>query len=53
MAFKVKVGGESFDVLRKAGCYYVDKSELIYDLVNSENTVSLKNPRHEHDGEFL
>ena len=41
MAFKVKVGGESFDVLRKAGCYYVDKSELIYDLVNSENTVSL------------
>ena len=41
MAFKVKVGGESFDVLRKAGCYYVDKTELIYDLVNSENTVSL------------
>ena len=41
MAFKVKVGGEFFDILRKAGCYYVDKTELIYDLVNSENTVSL------------
>ncbi|MBR2258881.1 MAG: AAA family ATPase [Blautia sp.] len=41
MAIKVKVGGEFFEVLRKAGCYYVDKTELIYDLASSENTVSL------------
>ena len=41
MAIKVGVGGEFFDRLREAGCYYVDKTELIYDLVQSESAVTL------------
>ena len=41
MAFRVKVGGEFFEPLRKTGCYYVDKTELLYELVNSENAVTL------------
>jgi hypothetical protein len=41
MAIKFKVGGEFFEPLRNAQCYYVDKTELIYDLVSSENAVTL------------
>jgi hypothetical protein len=41
MAIRIGVGGESFDRLREEKCYYVDKTELIYELVNSGNTVSL------------
>ncbi|MBQ9526073.1 MAG: AAA family ATPase [Fretibacterium sp.] len=41
-AFRIPVGGEDFDVIRQRGSYFVDKSELIYDLVNgTENTVTL------------
>ena len=41
-AFRIPVGGEDFDVIRQKGSYYVDKSGLIYDLVNgTENTVTL------------
>ena len=40
--FRIPVGGEDFDVIRQRGSYFVDKSELIYDLVNgTENTVTL------------
>ena len=39
---KVGVGREDFDEIRKNGSYYVDKTELIYDLVhNMDNAVTL------------
>jgi len=42
MAIRVFVGGENFDELRKSGCYYVDKTELLYELIqNSKNKVTL------------
>ena len=42
MAFKVGVGKSDFAALRKAGNYYVDKTELIYKLVEEiDNEVSL------------
>ena len=42
MAFQIGVGRENFDEIRKDGSYYVDKTELIYDLVhNTDNAVSL------------
>ena len=33
MAFKVGVGRSNFAALRRAGNYYVDKTELMYELV--------------------
>ncbi|MBQ9438373.1 MAG: AAA family ATPase, partial [Lachnospiraceae bacterium] len=42
MAFSVGVGKSNFAALREAGNYYVDKTELIYELVNeTENEVTL------------
>ena len=42
MAFKVGVGKSDFASLRKSGNYYVDKTELIYELVNdTDNEVTL------------
>lgn len=42
MAAKIAVGGEDFIALRKADSYYVDKTELIYDLVHDTgNAVTL------------
>ncbi|MCR5322382.1 MAG: ATP-binding protein [Lachnospiraceae bacterium] len=42
MAFKVGVGKSNFADLRNAGDYYVDKTELIYELVeNTDNVVTL------------
>ena len=42
MAMSVSVGGENFDELRKNGCYYVDKTELLYELrKDSQNIVTL------------
>ena len=38
---KISVGAESFESLRQSGSYYVDKTELIYDLVNANNAVTL------------
>ena len=37
MAVNIAVGDESFDEIRKTGLYYVDKSELLYDLVGQTN----------------
>ena len=37
MAVRIAVGVESFDEIRKAGLYYVDKTELLYDLVGRTN----------------
>ena len=37
MAIKVAVGDVSFDEIRKTGLYYVDKTELLYDLVGQTN----------------
>lgn len=36
--FTMPVGIEFFENLRRSGCYYVDKSELIYKVACSENT---------------
>ncbi len=42
MAMSVFVGGENFDELRRRNCYYVDKTEMIYELVhNTDNIVTL------------
>ena len=38
---KIAVGGEDFVALRKAGCYYIDKTELLYELVESNTSVTL------------
>ncbi len=39
---KIAVGGELFERIRNDGCYYVDKTELIYELVqNTDNSVTL------------
>ena len=35
MAVRIAVGDESFDDIGKAGLYYIDKTELLYDLVGS------------------
>ena len=42
MAFRVAVGKSNFEEVRKAGDYYVDKTELLYELVeNVGNEVTL------------
>ena len=42
MDFKVGVGKSDFTALRESGNYYVDKTELIYELVNdTDNEVTL------------
>ena len=42
MGVKMAVGGEFFDRIRLNGSYYVDKTELIYELVQeSDNMVTL------------
>ncbi|MBR2188436.1 MAG: AAA family ATPase [Eubacterium sp.] len=42
MAIRIAVGDESFEEIRNSGLYYVDKTELIYDLVgNTNNKVTL------------
>ena len=37
MSIRVAVGDENFDEIRKAGLYYVDKTELLYDLAGRTN----------------
>ena len=42
MVFKVGVGKSDFEDLRESGNYYVDKTELIYELINdTDNKVTL------------
>ena len=42
MTKKIAVGGENFIALRKADSYYVDKTELLYELVEeTNNSVTL------------
>ena len=39
---RVFVGGENFDELRRRGCYYVDKTDMLYELVHdTDNIVTL------------
>ncbi len=40
MAVRIAVGEESFDEFRKSGFYYVDKTELLYDLIGQTTTRS-------------
>ena len=37
MAIRIAVGDESFEEIRKNGLYYVDKTELLFDLVGRTN----------------
>ena len=39
MAVKFAVGGEFFDRLRESGSYYVDKTELLYELASQTNNA--------------
>ena len=42
MAIRIPVGKENFDEVRKTGLYYVDKTELVYELVGAaDNEVTL------------
>ena len=42
MSIQIAVGGESFEEIRQSGLYYVDKTELLYDLVGrTGNKVTL------------
>ncbi len=42
MAFSVSVGESDFDDLRRAASYYVDKTDIIYELIqNTKNKVTL------------
>ena len=41
MAKRIAVGEEDFTALRESDSYYVDKTELLYDLVEANNTVTL------------
>ena len=42
MDFKVGVGKSDFRDMREAGNYYVDKTEILYELVHdTDNAVSL------------
>lgn len=42
MTFKVGVGRSDFEALRESGNYYVDKTDIIYDLVEeTDNQVTL------------
>lgn len=41
MTRKLAIGGEDFVALRKADSYYVDKTELLYGLVETNNSVNL------------
>ena len=42
MARRISVGGEDFVALRQSDSYYVDKTELLYELVQeSNNAVTL------------
>ena len=42
MAIRIPVGDENFDEIRKNGLYYVDKTELLYDLAGqTSNKVTL------------
>lgn len=42
MGQKIAVGGENFIALRNSDSYYVDKTELLYELVHeTNNTVTL------------
>ena len=42
MDMSVFVGGENFDELRRRNCYYADKTEMLYELVNNtDNIVTL------------
>ena len=42
MPVRIAVGDESFDEIRKTGLYYVDKTELVYELAGqSNNKVTL------------
>ena len=39
---KLSIGSDSFDEIRTKGSYYIDKSNLIYDLVaNADNKITL------------
>ena len=55
MARRISVGGEDFVALRQSDSYYVDKTELLYELVQESNTSATfrKDAHTEYDGELF
>ena len=53
MAMSVFVGGENFDELRRRGCYYVDKTEMLYELVNNTDNIGTLFSRPRRFGKTL
>ena len=45
MAKKYPIGIQDFEELRTSGCYYVDKTALVYDLVTKGKYYFLSRPR--------
>ena len=42
MSFIVDIGGADFAEFRQSGCYYIDKTEFVYELTNNKkNKVTL------------
>jgi hypothetical protein len=39
------IGKTNFATIRKKGCYYADKTGLLYSLVKEENPIFLSRPR--------
>ena len=39
MAVRISVGGDNFERLRSNGSYYVDKTELLYELVQKQDNL--------------
>lgn len=39
MSEKIAIGGESFEEIRRSGSYYVDKTELVYELFGKRNNA--------------
>lgn len=42
---KFPIGVQSFEVLRSENCVYVDKTDLIYDIINDSRVYFLSRPR--------
>ena len=39
MTMRISVGGENFERLRSNGSYYVDKTELLYELAQQQDNL--------------
>ena len=47
------IGIQNFEQLRNRNCVYVDKTELVYRLANTDSVYFLSRPRINRQGEVL